>query len=343
MNSRGADIKNLLTSVYRALVDAFSRRSVRLMVSLFFIGVLLYIVDLEAFFERIQNLDLAIALLALMLFVPDRLFSSYRWYLLMRIRNPELRFLGVLRVVLVSSFYGFFLPGQVGGEILRIYGVRVMNVDLAEAFSSVFIERIFALLGLIVVMLLGLSHASIALPDGFGLVMLVFAIGILLAVGIIASGRLRAAIKSRLPKRAGGFLTSKLERFFQVLDDYNSRRDILLTSLGLGILFQLFRLAHVYVFALALFIDVDIFTIFALIPVVRLIAMVPISIAGIGLREAGYVVLFGSVGVAAEAALALSTLVFASTILANLPGAFLLQDVKAASEDAALADGKRQG
>ncbi|HEY7688339.1 MAG TPA: lysylphosphatidylglycerol synthase domain-containing protein, partial [Dongiaceae bacterium] len=59
------------------------------------------------------------------------------------------------------------------------------------------------------------------------------------------------------------------------------------------------------------------------LPVIFLLSNLPISIAGIGVREAAFVSLFGAVGASAEQALALSLSFFALGVLNNLIGGLL--------------------
>ena len=60
-----------------------------------------------------------------------------------------------------------------------------------------------------------------------------------------------------------------------------------------------------------------------IVPPVTLIQLVPVSLAGWGVREAALVVALGSFGVPAEAALAISVLVGLCLILVGLPGGLI--------------------
>ena len=51
-----------------------------------------------------------------------------------------------------------------------------------------------------------------------------------------------------------------------------------------------------------------------------LLTMVPISIGGIGVRESGYIIFFGIIGLEKEAAVAISLTGFALTVLLSLIG-----------------------
>jgi hypothetical protein len=60
-----------------------------------------------------------------------------------------------------------------------------------------------------------------------------------------------------------------------------------------------------------------------IVPPVTLIQLAPVSLAGWGVREAALVVVLGSFGVPAEAALAISVLVGLCLILVGLPGGLI--------------------
>ncbi len=60
-----------------------------------------------------------------------------------------------------------------------------------------------------------------------------------------------------------------------------------------------------------------------IVPTIFLLIMLPISIGGLGVREAAYVYLFGLVGVAPEAALGLAIVNYLLRLLSVLTGAWV--------------------
>jgi uncharacterized membrane protein YbhN (UPF0104 family) len=56
------------------------------------------------------------------------------------------------------------------------------------------------------------------------------------------------------------------------------------------------------------------------VPLISLAGMLPISVNGLGIREALYLLLFGRIGVPADAAVSMALLYFAVTLAASLPG-----------------------
>ena len=66
-------------------------------------------------------------------------------------------------------------------------------------------------------------------------------------------------------------------------------------------------------------------------PLITMLARIPISIAGLGVQEAGFVYFFGVFGMPVEVALLLSLVIRACTILSSAPGAwfYIVRGVRA--------------
>ena len=98
--------------------------------------------------------------------------------------------------------------------------------------------------------------------------------------------------------------------------------------MALGLLvafaFQVLRILQVVVGAWALGIDLPVQYYFVIMPTIILLTLLPISIAaGLGVREAAFVHLFGLVGMAGDAAFSLSLFVYVISFAAGLPGAWM--------------------
>ena len=95
--------------------------------------------------------------------------------------------------------------------------------------------------------------------------------------------------------------------------------NVLLCSIAV----QVLRVLQTYCLGLALGLAVPLGVYFALVPIILLIVLMPVTINGIGTTQAGFVWLFGRAGVASAPAFALSVLFLAIAIVGNLPGAVL--------------------
>ena len=105
------------------------------------------------------------------------------------------------------------------------------------------------------------------------------------------------------------------------MDSYKTKPGVLLYSFVLSILFQLLRV--LLFFAAALLIgEAPSFVYFvALVPIVMFAALLPISIGGLGVREASLVVLFSHFNLMdGTQTFTVAILVFVSGIISILPG-----------------------
>ena len=108
---------------------------------------------------------------------------------------------------------------------------------------------------------------------------------------------------------------------FACLDRYKTRPGVLLYSFALSILFQLLRVVLFYSAALMLGETPSFMFFLALVPIVMFAALLPISIGGIGVREASLVGLFSHFNVMDNVqTFTIALLVFVSGIVSILPG-----------------------
>jgi glycosyltransferase 2 family protein len=295
----------------------------RLAVSFGLLAALLLLVDLREAWRVV--VEARIELLALMLaaMIGERLFAAWRWLLLLRVGEPGLGYGPVLRITLISTWLGTFLPGGVGIEALRVWYLSRLTADLPLALASVVVERLCGLLALLGLIGLGLLLAPIALPLAVELALLA-ALAALLAFALALAHPWPRRLARRLLTRPRlARLWASLAGLERRLDAYLRRPRVLAPALALALAFQGLRVLTVVIGAAALGIAVDPLLLAVIVPITILVALLPISIGGLGPREAAYVALLGLAGVAPEPALVLALLREAMNIATLLPGAVL--------------------
>src|SRR5688572_721459 len=142
---------------------------------------------------------------AVLLVAVDRALMAYRLVALLgAVPAPARPALGrILRVFFVSTYLGTFLPGSVGGDAVRTYGLNRLAVPAADAFASVFLDRLLGIVSLLVMALLGLVLARELARDPAVLVALC-ATAVVCGVAAVAifsrrAGVLGGAVARRLP------------------------------------------------------------------------------------------------------------------------------------------------
>jgi glycosyltransferase 2 family protein len=284
------------------------------------LGLLLVKIDLGAMTAAIKGVRLDLFGLLTTTVVVTRLIGAFRWYVLLRGTSLDVSYLGVVRLTFVSDFMGYLTPGTLGVEALRFYGMSRMTSDPALSATSMLVERMLALFALIVLVLGGLAFRMPGVPPQIGsLAWLGLVLLLAVIIGLMASpiriGTLWLLSHPRLSRAA-----TAARNVYRSLDRYRARPGLLAGTFVIALVFQLMRCATIAVGAAAFGVDLPFLAFVVIVPVVILITLLPISIAGLGVREVGFVYLFGQVGMPAEVALPLALLTRALAILMALPG-----------------------
>lgn len=205
---------------------------------------------------------------------------------------------------LVGWFFSNVAPSTVGGDIFRGVQLSRVGTPIRAAMRVILSIRLLSLATLVLVMLAGLPVALGLIEkrrDIFVLAATVFAVSAAaLVVLLIARFGLRSRAIERLPWLAK--LKRGLEGFRALLVPNTAVIGAWLAAL----IQHLLRVGVLAALATALGLKIPVATLFALTPASLLVAMVPMSIGGWGVRELTFVYFLGTAGVSADAALSLS-------------------------------------
>ncbi|HYA31736.1 MAG TPA: lysylphosphatidylglycerol synthase transmembrane domain-containing protein [Thermodesulfovibrionales bacterium] len=280
-----------------------------LLVKILVSGGLLYAVISRTGTDRVlstlKGIDIFSFFLAVLIYVVTVFISTVRWRLLL---HEDFAMKRLFSLYLIGSFFNHLLPGIIGGDAVKAYYLYRDTGRGSSAVASVFMDRY---IGFTALMLLGLT----AFPFGFSyfrgsylewilpLIVLIFIAGSFLVFGL----RIGRGIKS----------LSGLYDYFAV---YKGKKTVIAETLFLSILIQALVICAVYILSRGLKVYVPLLPLFIFIPVISTIATLPISISGIGVREASFVLLFGFLGTSPAQATAVSFAWFLSMAAGSLPG-----------------------
>ena len=219
-------------------------------------------------------------------------------------------------------FFNLFLPTIVGGDAVKAVLLARETHAPARATMSVFMERNT---GLCALLLIAMGASFVAPPVRlFGLPLA--ALTALLAAGYVAINVvLLSPWAYHLADRiiAASPLVQMRPRarsLYDAITPYKRAVPTLVAALLLSLAFQAFVIAVVFLNARALSLAVPLSAVAVFVPLVSLAGMVPVSVNGLGVREALYILLFGQVGVSPESAVSLALVYLAVTVVASLPG-----------------------
>jgi uncharacterized membrane protein YbhN (UPF0104 family) len=262
--------------------------------------------------------------LAFTLYLASHLLGACVLHFLLRPQAMALSPIRLFGINLAAHFYALFMPaGTLAGGVVRWYRLGYAARRMPEVLSALMTSRALEIVALVALALVGWLLDP--LPVGGA------AVGAVLGALLAGSAGLYVALSSRpLALRlvavvrlvsAGAALRRLALRFLAAVRNQGR----LVASdharlLALGLLRQVVGGAAIYALAVGLDLDLTLAAVIWARSLVAILTMLPISFAGLGVREAGFVLLLQPYGIAPAAALALSLSAFALAVLMALIG-----------------------
>jgi uncharacterized protein (TIRG00374 family) len=223
--------------------------------------------------------------------------GAFRWQLLMRVQGISLGWFRVWKLVMIGMFFNLCLPGGVGGDLIKVFfAMREAPKSKSAVFLSIIVDRIAGMFALIIVsagvfawfykplMSLPMIRAFlITVGVIFGAFLLLIAIGI-----VIDKFHLARRLPPKMPGHAAILDTARA--FSIYARDWKAVLGAVLISMPL----------NAFIFGTAIFAafafvgNPGAAAMTSVIPIVNTISSLPISLAGIGVREGLFSVMLHS-------------------------------------------------
>ncbi len=277
---------------------------------------------LELFNAGVANWPLLLVALALPIL--GLLSAAMRWQLLLAGQNSKPPIRTLFTALLVGSFYNQLFPSTIGGDVARSWWVAKPIGSQLLSMTVVGLDRAIGLIGISATALLAAAAApSVArqVPEAWT----AMAIGVVLVSGAISFARSTARSPRRLSFSSPRLqkLKEKASTIYPALAAYRTRRRHLLAAVFWSMAIQILIIIQYKVLAVALGIDVSPWGLAVVIPIVTVVALIPVTINGIGLRESSLAVLGGMLGLTVADAVALGWLVWAAALFYGVVGGFV--------------------
>lgn len=275
-------------------------------------------IDLEAALSLLTRIPMGDLAIVAIILLTQQLFTSLRLRQLVLTLGKSISIRTALDAVFIGVFFSQTFISFIGGDAMRVWRLTTRDVDLSLAARAVLLDRVAGFVALIGLIAACLPFLYSILPDPS----MRTGLGLALALGLFATIIFLAL--SRTPE------SLRKVRVLRLLADVSHQSmaiaktpSTLFPLLMLSLVIQLMNVVAIYAIALGLNADVTFANLLALIPPVLLLAMLPISFAGWGVREGAMVVALGFVGVSAEQSVAISVCFGLALIVIGLPGGLL--------------------
>ncbi|MDQ3415216.1 MAG: flippase-like domain-containing protein [Verrucomicrobiota bacterium] len=250
--------------------------------------------------------------------------AGVRWHILLKVQRIHLSIPRVSGLFLIGMFYNQFLPGGTGGDIMKSYLLLKETPGKATgALLAVVFDRMVGLVALIAITgaLIALRYRWLTqLPETRNLVWILLAVlgsaVLMLLTSFVVSG---ANLAHKLPQRFPG--REKLIELSAAYHLYAHHWRATLAGLGASVVAHLATFTTFLCVAYAFRAKVAVIDFFAIMPIERTISSLPISFAGVGLREKVFqIMLHGLAGVPEAVAVLIGSMSFLVMLVCCAPG-----------------------
>lgn len=280
-------------------------------------------VDLSALGHLLASMSRTWLAVGIGLFFLAQVGCIIRWKILVP-RHASLTWGFLTNSFFVASFFNTFLPTTVGGDVIRSYDLIKATGQWRQPLASVLVDRLLGMAALGTFASLSwfafapARHDPVLRGGFFGFLLVAVVTFCVLGSRRILNGMLKPFSRIGL-----GQLESHAKQFQESLLEYFKHPEILLKAFGVSVGLQALAMLMFVSVARALHIEVPLLFLILTVPIVTMVAQLPISLNGWGVREGAAILLFERIGIDRASALSFSLVCAAIPLLAGGIGGIL--------------------
>ena len=250
--------------------------------------------------------------------------TVWRWKVLLEAQDLKVPLRHLIGTFLIGRFVGSFLPSTVGLDGYRMWDISHHSGQTARSVSVIVVEKIigFFVLSTLVVGTIPWGIRFIP-PMALAATAIVFSVPVLLSFGMLLNPRLiRRYISRVLPPNTA--LGAKVAKAVKAVTAYENNRRALIKAVGIGFIVHLGTTFMFFFTAHSIGINVGLGEVLYVGPLMIAATVVPISVAGIGVRELVVSQLMSQAGHPAAAAVVFAFLGYLVGEIISLFGGLVL-------------------
>ena len=276
-------------------------------------------IDIGSALVHLQNLSGVIAIAVVAVIISGFAVAGYRLRPILGMFGERCSFLMGFQTMWIGNFFGQALVTFLTGDAVRIWWILRLGIGLRVAASAILIDRAIGFIALMVLVLLALTPLLDLTGDAVMRAGL-FSVALAGTGAIVAFFVLGRMVPERMHQsRYIGFLADIASASRHALAA--PRESVFAFFLSIGV--QLIMVLAVFILAREFGLEVGYTQCLIVVPVVVLISMMPIFVAGWGAREFLMVQAFGLMGFPADKVLAVSITFGLGLMIASAPGGVL--------------------
>ncbi len=246
-------------------------------------------VGISKIYHELSNSKLFYVALGISLVPLQTLFKALRWNLMISIFKSNLGLKSSLAYTLISYAFGIITPGRLGEFVKAKFLVDKKGISYKKSFATVILDKLFDVITVVLAALAGLSFINIGPFNRNFFIITLLIYSLLIAFSLLFFERIKRWAYKLLP-----------QKYSVDLGELHMPVKLYAMSLIHSVLIWAILSLQGFFISKALYMDISFSSMLAIIPLMALSSMVPVSIGGFGIREIIAIYFFAPLGVPPE-------------------------------------------
>lgn len=254
------------------------------------------------------------------------MFLLVRWRFLLSALGLKLSFGEVFVAFFSSLFFNLFCPSFIAGDIFRGVSLSRRHGETSKVASSILMDRFCGAASLIIIACFSFVIGRPLIPQKTVLFSIILLFLILSGVSLVIFNKRFFFLLAKVFEKNNAF-KNKIINFHTQLYFFRENPRVFLKALLLSFPMQMALPFSFFVMSKAFGLNTALIYFFILVPIITIIAFIPITAMGIGIRESGAVYFFSLIGIEKSIGFSLSFLNSSFLILGSILGGILYVSV----------------
>ena len=252
------------------------------------------------------------------------LIGTIRWHTLLAARGVPYRISQMVQPYFIGSFFNNFLPSATGGDFYRVYHIKSKQHGIADAFSPVITERIIGLATLLLISLVAFTFYEGEAPIIINVAhaAAIFLAGLSVLLTVLGIPAMYWPIHRFLEQQSTNRFLMGILNVSEAMHYYITRPVLFARIVLISALMHSMMITAFWILGQGVGSELSAGSYLLTVPLVLVSAGIPITIGGLGVREATGIALFTSVGMIPADAAVVAILFIPTLLLSSLPGLF---------------------
>ncbi len=303
---------------------------IKIGVSLGLIAFLVFRIEWSGVATNLEKVSVWVIAAAIGLQITVYLIGTWRWSVLLALHQLGHRIKALLPIFFIGALFNNVLPSVTGGDLLRAYYIFRQKHGIAVAVSPIITERVIGLVTLIGLATLAIGYVEIENPITItlrALLPLLF-FGLVITLALIGHRKVYWPVHRFFERWQHMKVVEALLRIAEASHRYINRPTVMMQLVALSVLGQVVEISMFWMLGLGVGSDLDFWNYVVIVPLIFVVASLPITIGGHGVRETAAIALFGLYGMAEDQAATIMVIFLAVLLITSLPGLYFFVNMK---------------